>query len=43
MARETFVVVANEYDTEADALADYEDVHKVFAGLGISTPSTRSS
>ena len=35
MARETFVVVANEFDTEADALADYEDVRNVIAGLGI--------
>jgi uncharacterized membrane protein len=35
MARDTFVVVANEYDTEADALADYEDVRKVFDDLGL--------
>ena len=35
MARDTFVVVANEYDTDADALADYEDVRKVFDHLGL--------
>jgi uncharacterized membrane protein len=35
MARDSFVVVANEYRTEADALADYEDVRKRFADLGI--------
>ena len=31
MARDSFVVVANEYDTEADAHADYVDVRTKFA------------
>jgi uncharacterized membrane protein len=35
MAHESFVVLANEYETEADALADYEDVRRAFAALGI--------
>ena len=30
MAVDTFVVVANEYETEADAVADYEDVEVAF-------------
>jgi uncharacterized membrane protein len=35
MARESFVVVANEYETVDDALADYEDARATFAKLGI--------
>jgi len=32
---DTFVVIANQYDSEADALADYEDVHALYTQLGI--------
>jgi uncharacterized membrane protein len=35
MARDRFVVIANQYESEADALADYDDVHKLYAELGI--------
>jgi uncharacterized membrane protein len=35
MTRDRFVVIANQYDSEADALADYDDVHKLYADLGI--------
>jgi len=35
MARDSFVVVANEYESEAGALADYEDVRTKFAEQGI--------
>jgi uncharacterized membrane protein len=35
MALDTFVVITNQYDSEADALADYDDVHKLYTELGI--------
>jgi uncharacterized membrane protein len=35
MSTESFVVVANQYENEAEALADYEDVRGLFARLGI--------
>jgi uncharacterized membrane protein len=35
MALDTYIVLANQYDKEADALADYEAVRKVYADLGI--------
>jgi uncharacterized membrane protein len=35
MALDTYVVLANQYDTEADALADYEAVRKLYTDLGI--------
>jgi uncharacterized membrane protein len=35
MALDTFVVTANQYDSEADALADYDDVRKLYTELGI--------
>jgi len=35
MALDTYVVLANEYDSEADALSDYETVHKLYNDLGI--------
>jgi len=36
VANDTLVVIANQYDHEADALADFEDVRKLYAELGIS-------
>lgn len=36
MAPSTFVLIANQYESEADALADYEDVRQVYADLGSS-------
>jgi uncharacterized membrane protein len=36
MAPGQLVLIANQYDTEADALADYEAVHDVYAELGLS-------
>ncbi len=35
MALDTFTVIANEYDSEADALADYDAVRKLYTDLGI--------
>jgi uncharacterized membrane protein len=35
MALDTFVVIANAYDNEADALADYEAVRKLYADNGM--------
>jgi uncharacterized membrane protein len=35
MALDTFVILANQYDSEADALADYEAVRKLYTQLGI--------
>ncbi len=35
MAVDTFMVIANQYDTEADALADYEAVRLLYTDLGI--------
>src|SRR5271167_2095505 len=35
MALDTFVVLANQYDIEEDALADYEAVRKLYTDLGI--------
>lgn len=35
MALDTFVVLANQYDNESDALADYDAVRKLYSGLGI--------
>jgi uncharacterized membrane protein len=35
MALDTFILIANQYDTEADALADYEAVLKLYSDLGI--------
>ena len=36
MANDTLVVIANQYDREADALADFEDVRRRYEELGIS-------
>ena len=35
MALDTFVVLANQYDAEADAVADYNAVRKLYTDLGI--------
>jgi len=35
MANDRFVVIANQYDREGDALADFEDVRKLYAKLDI--------
>jgi len=35
MALDTYVVLANQYDSEADALADYDAVRKLYTDLGI--------
>jgi uncharacterized membrane protein len=35
MAAGQLVLIANQYDTEADALADYEDVRDVYTQLGL--------
>lgn len=35
MAFDTYVVLANEYDNQTDALADYEAVRKLYTDLGI--------
>ena len=35
MALDTYVMLANEYDREADALADYDAVRKLYTDLGI--------
>ena len=35
MASDRFVVIANQYDSEADALADFEDLRKLYARLDI--------
>lgn len=35
MALDTFVVLANQYDLEADALADFDAVRKLYIDLGI--------
>ena len=36
MAPSPFVLIANQYDSEADALADYEDVQQFYADMGAS-------
>ena len=36
MAPSQFVLIANQYDSEADALADYDDVRQVYTDLGSS-------
>jgi hypothetical protein len=35
MGLDTFVVLANQYSTESDAIADYESVRKLYTDLGI--------
>jgi uncharacterized membrane protein len=35
MAIATYLVLANQYDAEADAVADYDAVHKLYSDLGI--------
>ena len=30
MASDTLIVIANQYDSEADAVADFEDLHKLY-------------
>ena len=35
MALDTFVVLANQYSSESDALSDYEAVRKLYTDLGI--------
>jgi len=35
MALDTYVMLANQYDSEADALADYDAVRKLYTQLGI--------
>jgi len=35
MSLDTFVVLANQYNTETDALADYDDVRKLYTDTGI--------
>jgi uncharacterized membrane protein len=35
MALDTFVVLANQYEAEADALADYNAVRKLYTNLGV--------
>ena len=36
MANDTLVVIANQYEREADALADFDDVRRRYDELGIS-------
>ncbi|SEL93857.1 hypothetical protein [Streptacidiphilus jiangxiensis] len=35
MPLDTFVAIANQYDTEADALADYDDLRALYKDLGV--------
>lgn len=35
MALDTYMILANQYDSEADALADYEAVRKLYTDLGL--------
>jgi uncharacterized membrane protein len=35
MSLDTFVVLANQYDNESDAIADYETVRKLYTDTGI--------
>src|SRR5262245_32726607 len=35
MALDTYMVLANQYDSEADALADFEAVRKLYTDLGL--------
>ena len=35
MSLDTFLVLANQYNTESDALVDYDAVRKLYADLGI--------
>ena len=35
MALDTYIMLANQYDTEKDALADYDAVRKFYTDLGI--------
>lgn len=35
MALDTFVILANQYSNEADAIADYDAVRKLYTDLGI--------
>jgi uncharacterized membrane protein len=35
MALDTYIMLANQYDSEGDALADYEAVRKLYTDLGI--------
>ena len=35
MSLDTFVVLANQYNTESDALADYDAVRKLYNDLGV--------
>jgi len=35
MSLDTYVVLANQYNNESDALADYDAVHKLYTDLGI--------
>ena len=35
MALDTFMVIANQYDNETDALADFESVRRVYHDMGI--------
>jgi uncharacterized membrane protein len=35
MAYDTYMVLANQYNTEADAIADYDAVRKLYTDLGI--------
>ena len=35
MALATYRILANEYDAEADAIADYAAIHKLYSDLGI--------
>jgi uncharacterized membrane protein len=35
MSLDTFVVLANQYNTQSDALADYDAVRKLYTDLGI--------
>lgn len=35
MALDTFVLLADQYDSEADAIADFDSVRKLYTDLGI--------
>jgi uncharacterized membrane protein len=35
MALDTFTVLANQYDSEKDAVADFDEIHKLYKELGI--------
>jgi hypothetical protein len=41
MSLDTLVVLANQYDSESDAIADYEAVRKLYTDTGIIDTTTQ--